>query len=747
MTFFVKETPAIPARGPNVPLPSNSDGVGAAVTSYFREIDSFNGAQAYTDIEKANVGKGAGERIGIDELNRWYQENDAGYDHLRKPPKTVDEFIAMHGQRGSDMILDIARERATTDPDGWKDMDLSPEGIEARVTEQLKAAANADAVQLALSPNPVRNALVGGLAAGVLDPVNLAAIPFGLGGGSFLRVVGREMLINGTIEALQHPARARTAERLETEAPSFIASVAMGAAFGGVAAGLLDGLPRGLRALAYRREATKTEPAPDVGPVTQEAAIRKAEAAISEGKPGAQAAADEILREPAPPRRPLILDDSTRVPDGTLALDGSMRVQPEPTPLAPDPIATEPLAPVEGIPNTVDQITATAKTAINKGGRPVTKEVLGWLKKQGVDPDGWLGKELKSRGLSNKTNRGLFRKGGLTDADNIVAGEVDQSIGGISYRAGTDDTGMYLDREGIIRLVEEEISGPRKAYNRDYVPERAWADPDPEDRGFLVNDLEARKFAEPERWREVLETEVDTYLDSKGVILLPRERAEIKEVAATRGGDIDDLVYSATSRDIDEAEQAQIRAMRGEAYGRTASDVPWGEEAGMGPVPDRAGGSPAGEPEASPGNAPAVGARNLEPAGIERTDIGDQYLIPDTRRVETGDKQRQKAELEARQLQSKIGRLNQARVEDDVDGLFAARSLDMFDDLTSPEAREFMDANIQGMRDMLDEGNFETSAVADDGLALNKLSDILDEIDESRAARREYAKCRKGATE
>jgi hypothetical protein len=415
-----------------------------------------------------------------------------------------------------------------------------------------------------------------------------------------------------------------------------------------------------------------------------------------------------------------------------------MRV-PEPTPLAPDPITEQPLKPVPGIPNTVDQITAVAKGGIAKAGKP-KKEVLGWLKRQGVDPNGWLGLELKFRGLTHKSYPGLFKRGGLTDADNIV---FDELMPEVAWKMQRAEDGNYVDRESILRVLDEEMRPAQpKVYDRDYVPERAWADPDPEDRGFLINDLPARQFAEPERWREILETEVDTYLDSKGVILLPRERAEIKEVAATRGGDIDDLVYSATSRDIDEADQAHLRAMRGEAYGRT--DVPWGEEAGLGPDADRQGGSPAGEPEAAAGDAAAVGARNLEPPGVERTDIGDQYVIPDTRRVETGDKQRQKAELEARQLQSKIGRLNQSRVEDDVDGLFATRTLDMFDDLTSPEAREFMDANVEAMRAMLEDGDMAVGAVADDGRVLNNLSDILDEIDDEETLIREFNLCRLG---
>lgn len=737
MTFFLSEQPAITRRGPNVPLPTNADGVGAAVTSYFREIDSFNGISARTEMESIYAGKDAGERLGIEALNQWYQENDAGYDHLRPAPATVDDFIAMHGPRATEIILDLARQSAQKDPAGWADIDVSKEGIDQRALDGLKASDAVDAQNLALSPNPIRNAIVGGLVAGAIDPVNLATIPLGLGGGSFLRTVAREALLNGAVEALQHPARARTAEMLGKEAPSLLESVAVGMTFGGVVAGGLDGVPRLVRGLMAAKEARRLERTPDISHVTQEAAVQSAERAIAEGRPVDAAVTQAILSEPPAARRPLILDES-------------MAVTPEPTALAPDPITEAPLPPAEGIPSTTDQIVATAKSGIAKAGKP-KKEVLGWLKRQGVDPGGWLGTELKARGLSNKTHRGLFRNGGLKDIDNIVADELDQSIPGVSWQIGRDQSGIYLDRDGVLRALDDEIAPPRqpKAYGRAYDPQRAWADPDIEDRGFLVNDLPARQMAEPDTWRQTLEADIDAYIDQKGVVLLPRERAEIKAIAASRGGDVDDLLHSVTLRDIDEADQAHLRAMRGEAYGRPASNVPWGDEAGMGALPDSPGGGLAGEPQAAAGNAPAAGARNLEPPLIERTDIGDQYVIPGSREAPGVDRQRQQAEIEARKIQSKIRRLNQARVEDEVDGLFAQKQVDLFDDLSSPEAQSFMDANIQAMRDMLDEGDLQVAAVADDGRALTSLSDILDEIDGDETMMREYELCRfgGGATE
>jgi hypothetical protein len=741
MTFFLGEKIDTPRRGPNVALPSNSDGVGAGFRTALRSVDQYIGLNATKDKEATPLALQAGERLGVEALHTYFADRAQQTMPGAQTPKypDVQTYIDV---LGADAVLNVAREKALADPEAWADMDIAPESIEAKAIERQKAEEAADQQLLALSPNPIRNSLVGALGAGVVDPINIAAAPLGLGAGSFLRVVGREMVIGATVEALQHPTRVKVAERLDQEAPNLAESMAIGALTGGVFAGVLDGIPRAMRAVAYYREMKKVEAAPDVTPATQEAAIQKAEAAISEGKPGAQAAADVILQEPAAPRRPLILDDS-------------MRVQPEPTPLAPDPITTEPLAPVDGIPNTVDQIEAVAETGLAKAGpkgkQPKPVDLSTFVVRQGGI---WKGDDRGEIAALEYKRPGFIKttKFARSNAGDNGGGRTLDDMREMAAQAGYLDEGSTIndlldalrdERTGNKRFARGE-AGPttRKTYDPDYVPERAWADPDPEQRGFLVNDLEARQFAEPETWRQTLEADVDRYLESKGAVLLPRERDEIMGVLATRGGDVEDMLYSAMSREIDEAEQAVIRSMRGEAYGR--SDVPWGEETGMGPVPDRPGGSLAGEPETAPGDAAQLGARGVEPA-VERTDIGDQYLIPDTRRVETGDAQRQKAELEARQLQSKIGRLNQARVEDDVDGLFAARSLDMFDDLSSPEAREFMDANIQGMRDILkDEGDFEVNEIADDGRRLTKLSDVLDEIDGDETLMREFKLCRLG---
>lgn len=739
MTFFLGEKIDIKRRGPNVALPSNPEAMSAAARNYWQSVNVFWQRERQVVNERDSVALQAAKSMSadglaafVDEFNQ-RAETSGQTERKLRPGMTPEEVMAAVGPNGSKRLIEMARERAAQEP-ALGDVDLTDEGIEARVTERRKAEAAADAELIALSPNPIRNEILGSLGAGIADPVNLALVPFGLGGGSLLRVMGREALLGATAEAVQFPTRTRVAAELDQEAPDFLQSVTLGALAGGILGGVVDGVPRLFRGIAAAREARKLEPTADISPATHEQAVQVAERAIAEGRPVDKAVADVVLADAAPARRPLILDES-------------MAVTPEPTPLAPDPITEMPLAPVPGIQSTTDQIVATAESGLRKAAKP-KKEVLGWLKRQGVDPQGWLGTELKARGMTHKSMPGLFKKGGLKDIDNIVADELDQSIPGVSWRAGRDDTGNYLDREGLLRLVDEELGTPRKKpYGREYDPQKAWADPDTEDRGFMV-DLNARQFAEPETWRETLNADVDAYLAKKGwdMELLPREIDEIKAAVGRSGGDVDDMVISAMSREVDEAEYATLRSMRGEAYGRPASEVPWGDEAGLRAGEDRQGGNASGEPQAAAGDAPEPGARDPGFA-VERTDIGDQYVIPGSREPAGVDRQRQQAEIAARQIQSKIRRLNQARVEDDVDGLFATRTMDLFDDITSPQAQAYMDAELVNMRAALEEGDLEVAAVADDGRALGSLSEVLDEIDEMDALVREYAKCRGGATE
>jgi len=824
VTFFLKQTePA--ARGPDIAPPSNADGIGAAFRSAARSVNQYWNIGRAKDQEQVPLAKTAAERIGLEALNTHFATGDTGLMGGVKPPRaeSVQDVIDWFG---AETVLDLARKEAQANPDRWSDLDLSEGGIEARTQERLRADDAADAEMIALSPAPIRNSIIGSLGAGLVDPVNLALIPFGLGSGSLLRVIGREALLGATAEVIEYPTRADMAEYLGKPAPSLLESAAYGAVGGAVLGGAIEGIPRAFQAYRLYRDATRVERDRTVSAPTQEAAIQKAEAAIVSGGDPVRAAADEILREPAPALRPLILDPSMSVTART----------PDPTPLAPDPITTASLPPpseppvpdgyvrmyhggstkADGdplpntfttdralaekysgdgrmfyvdVPKTADEVEASAindfrtsltrtldpekfggvkeatttapttpgetaalaERALNEASpKPVPKRALMWLKRNGgVDPGSWLANELKARGITHKSIPGLFRKGGRREVDNLVASEMEEAIPGISYRAGVDN--VYLSRDGFMGVIDDEIRGydpeaPRRTYSPEYRPETSYFDATPDERGWMV-DLNRYQFDDP-NWQDRLKGDFDTYLRDKSVTLLPREYDEVLGIVQARGGDVDDLLNSVQSRALDEADWATLRAMRGEAYGRaTADEIPIGGEESLGAGPGGAGRGAVAEPEAAARDAAQPAARDREPPGVERTAIGDQYLIPGTDRVTPDTRARDQAEIAARQIQSKIGRLNQSRVEDDVDGLFAAKQLDIFDSLNAPEGRRFLDVNVQALRDILDgEGDIILDApiAADDGRALNSLSDVLAEIDDEDALTREFNLCLTG---
>lgn len=675
MTYFLTgQDTDVPVTTPDV-KPSVLGGIGALWNQALRDSNASWQREREVVNERDAMAQEVAPRLGADTARAMLEEFNQRATDMGLTERVVDigddpvAALSQLGPNGSKRVIEMAREAATKDPEKWDGVDLSDEALEGRVTARRVAEDEDEAQIIAAMPwGQGSLGLVTGLGASVADVRNLPFLFLGGGGGSLLSIMGREALLNVAAEAVTLPSRFDVAKELEKPDPNVTETLLMAAGAGAVFGGAVEGLAR---ALHYFRGRSEVRTAlPGLSKQDSDLVITAVEDALVKGADPIEAMS-RAMRETAPPpvtRAPLILDES-------------MAVTPEPTALAPDPITASPLDAVPDATQRQPQVTQRSAPATKK-------EVLGWLKRQGVDPDGWLGTELKSRGLSNKTNRGLFRKGGLREIDNIVADELDQAIPGVSWRAGRDDTGTYLDRDGLLRLLDEEI-GP-KTRARKYDPRRAYADPDPEDRGWMVNDLEARKFAEPERWQEVLAQDFDAYLASTGRTLLPREREEIIGILSTRGGDAEDLVYSAMSREIDEAEMALLSGTRGEGDGR--SDVPWGDEAGVGQVPDRPSGSPAGQSQTPARNAPESGTGGIQPQ-VERTAAGDQYVAPGI--AATTERQR----LEARQ-NARLQGGNRAADE----GLFDVASrgqMDMFSDPASKEARVVQDAIVADLRDQI----------------------------------------------
>lgn len=83
--------------------------------------------------------------------------------------------------------------------------------------------------------------------------------------------------------------------------------------------------------------------------------------------------------------------------------------------------------------------------------RPFTQEIM---KRGGIDPQSPAASELRQLGVTSKTAPGLFRRGGLSDLDNLAAVEFDNTLG-----LAADDTGNYLSRQGVLDAIAGENGG------------------------------------------------------------------------------------------------------------------------------------------------------------------------------------------------------------------------------------------------------------------------------------------------
>jgi len=95
------------------------------------------------------------------------------------------------------------------------------------------------------------------------------------------------------------------------------------------------------------------------------------------------------------------------------------------------------------------------------------------IEQGGVDPEGYLASELAAVGVTNKTRPGLFRKGGLGTADNLVQSEsplfADLQL--------AEDQGGYIPVDEIVEAVRDELAGaPRRTVDETAALEAFGAD-------------------------------------------------------------------------------------------------------------------------------------------------------------------------------------------------------------------------------------------------------------------------------
>ena len=724
MTYFLQsnDAPKIKAQNPQSDLSSWFGGLGAAFTKSAMENDAnFTAARKQRDVQ-FEMAQQAAPRVGIQALNDWYTETGAGYDHIRPAPQTTDEFFAMHGNEAYRMVLDVARQQADADPAKWADMDLSDAAVEKQVNERLRT--EYEDAQLTLdmmSGGRGAAEFLGGLGGITADIKNLPFLLIGGGSGSIMRVLGREAAINVAAEATFLPSQFDMAERLNIPDPDIRTQLAMAAVGGAVFGGLMEG---GARAITYWKGRTVIQPVPGYSMGTSDAMVTAAENAIAAGENPLQAV-QQALKDTRP--QPYILENP---------------INPDRPPL----ITTERLPPIDGqepqpLPN--ETIISQAETAIDNAekqfeadfpemrfkyplGRVIQK--LGGVKAS-VIRDGEkvrtpLAEELANMGVTTRTHPFIFSQKGMADLDNIPANE----HLGLSEVLPVDHLTGYFSREGLLQALGRELSGNGKTpMSGEILARRSEIDsigrtPSEDfiagkqaDDGWFV-DLNKYHFDQDQiAANEQIARDFHAFLDEKyaGTTFTDAEKAEMVAELQTRGGDAEYLVERVMERELD---YAALPPQEAHDYG----DIPFGEDAS---APQGAVGSRIGT-----GDGPLA---DTEPAGRGAAGAGnapDQTFIPGTDRVDTGLAQRAKAEVAARQQQSKIRRLDQTRVEDDADGLFGGAQSDMFSEPWSPQARPVLDDISASIRDdIARDGDFRLDL--GDGKGERSASSILDDLD------------------
>lgn len=660
-------------------------------------------------------------------------------------------------------VLTMAREAAAADPEGWKGVDLTDEGIEARVTERRKAEDEEEAQILSMSNHPVIAELLGSVAASIVD-IRQAPLLFagGAGGGSLLRVAAREALIGAAAGALTLPSNYETAKELDKPDPSISGALLMGAGGGAVIGSGLHIIGKGLsalgRGLEYSRARAEVPVIRGVDPTVTHAAVNAAEDALLSGE-NPLAAVKRIMDSAPPPeapaRPPLILTN----------------------PRLPQPVETTVLPPVAGeAPKSVGEIGAVANRAIDNAtgleaaladakaaDNSRAKPLIGWLRDNHrvtkaqvkaaenagrpapsggenyqIDPNGPLGLELKNAGVTPRTAPGLFKAGGRKELDNLVASEMEDAFPGIIDATRTARDATYIDRQGMIDLIVRDANGDASWLHSRADVERLQAAADynkrvadgeiegpaadylsmkPADNGFFV-DLNAYQFDNPD-WQGAIARDLDAYMAEKWptVTFTAKEREEILHNLTTNGGDAEYLVDRALERELDYVdlppnEVHSHAELNDPAYQRFL------DEAEASRISDTRGEGPNGPDE----NSGAAGGGTSGQVGPD-----GQVSIAGTDRVDTGQAQRDRATIAARQQQSKIGRLDQTRVEDDAGGLFGGAQSDLFSDPLSPEARIIQDAVAADLRDKISTGHFKVDL--GDGKGERSVSSLLDELD------------------
>lgn len=276
------------ARGPDMQPSTFGQGLAAATSQAMRDGNANLQRQREVIAERDDLARLAAERLGTDGMRPIIEGYNSRAADAGLTARQIDAGIPVSeqaqklGPNGAASILEAARVAAGTDPEAWKDLDLSDEGIEARVTARRVQEDQEESQILEMMPGGRGAAeLAGGVVGAVADVRQWPFLLLGGGGGSVLKVMGREAIWGGVGSAATLPSEYEVAEELGKAAPNPVESVAFGAIGGAVLGGGIEGLGRAYR--YWRGRGEVREALPGLDEIDSDHIITTAEDAIAAG--------------------------------------------------------------------------------------------------------------------------------------------------------------------------------------------------------------------------------------------------------------------------------------------------------------------------------------------------------------------------------------------------------------------------------------------------------------------------------
>jgi hypothetical protein len=346
MTFFLREGKPTPfqARGPDMQPQSWAAAAGAG----------FRSAQLETDTNFRVRSETRGERLDLYRQSIGLVGRESVFGELSKtglPEEIIDTMKGMSDEAlaGSDEVvritLELARDAAKREPDQWKGIDLSDEGVDARINKKMQDEHRAAQQVISMTPGAAGTVapFVGGMAGIMADIRNAPTFFIPLSGASPMRRIASAAVTNAAIEGVFLPSQFEMAERLQIPDPDVLETLLFAAGAGAAFQGAFEGGAALLRGLAHAQGRNAPMDIPGADPATQQMAADAAEDAMVRGDDPVEAIA-KVLEAANPGKTPdEILADLNAARQGALAQEAP---NPRDEPLVP--VAREPVQSNDG---------------------------------------------------------------------------------------------------------------------------------------------------------------------------------------------------------------------------------------------------------------------------------------------------------------------------------------------------------------------------------------------------------------